>query len=286
MLIKHYEINQPAITVGKEWKSCWYGLARLNECYAEKAWQVFKDTEKKAHSIGCLGERELEVDLFLSIMAEIKNKEMIFVELGAGYADWCLAVNGVIRNKLIDTKVKKAFCYAVEAEPQHIKWIIRHFKQWSICGEVVPCIISDKNEECKFSVDADPSSNYGQSVTYTDSILRTVGNLLRRKSVMVYSLTIDFLVSMYKIPYIDYIDMDVQGSETNVIRGAMNTIKDGRIDYIKIGTHGAKYHKQLKELLSPYYELIVDILPFSIGGINGLKAQVQDGIQLYKRKGV
>lgn len=287
MQIKHRDIITPKVTPpGKDWKQCWYGLYRLKDCYSVEAWGDFKDSEEEAHESGYLGERELEVDIFLSILEEIQKEYVTFIELGAGYADWCLALNGVIRNKLTKTNIKETTCYAVEAEPTHIDWCIKHFKQWKIKGEVIPCIISDKNGRNKFAIDKDPASNYGQSIFKTDSTLSTIGNILRRKTITIYSLKLDSLLKLQDIDTVDIIDMDVQGNEVRVVKGAMQAIQEGRIDYWKIGTHGAKYNRQLNKLLNPYYDLVVDVYPNSVGGVNGLKAKVQDGIQVYKRKGL
>jgi FkbM family methyltransferase len=174
----------------------------------------------------------------------------------------------------------------VEAEPTHIDWCLKHYKQWKIIGDIIPCIISDRNGRCKFAIDEDPSSSYGQSVANTDSPIRTLGNMLRRKAITRTSLKLDTLLSVYKIEKISLVDMDVQGNELRVVRGATKAIEDGRIDYWKIGTHGRKYNNNLSKLLSPYYDLLVDIYPNSIGEVDGLKAKVQDGIQVYKRKGL
>lgn len=288
MEIKHYNIAKPKVekpSVG-DWKQCWYGLYRLRECYSDEAWNSFKESEALAHAQGCLGEREMEVDIFLSILKEIESETVTFIELGAGYGDWCMALNGVIRKKLVDTDIEHATCYAVEAEPKHVQWCMKHFGIWKIEGEVIPCIISDDNKEYKFAVDKDPSGSYGQSVLLTDSVLRTAGNLLRRKAITVYGLKLDTLMRLKGITHINMIDMDVQGNEVRVVKGAIKAIKEGRIDYWKVGTHGDKYNNQLKKLLSPYYELVVDVYPYSIGNVDGLKVKVEDGMQVYKRRGL
>lgn len=286
MKIKHYEIPAEKIETDNKWKSSWYCLSRLREVYSAKAWQVFKDAQEEAHKLGVLGERELEVDLFLSILSEIKNNNITFIELGAGYADWCLAVNGVVRNKLIKTNIQDIECYAIEAEPQHIKWAKEHFKYHKINGKVVPFVITDKNGRCDFAIDNDPASSYGQSQKYTDGLIRTLGNIVRRKTISVPCMMFDSLMKAYQIKHVDLVDMDVQGNEVRVIDSAYESIQRGKIDYWKIGTHNKKYNDKLKKLLTPYYDLMVDVYPNSIGGINGLKAKVEDGIQVYKRKGL
>jgi FkbM family methyltransferase len=282
--IKHYTFDIPTIVPNDNWKPCWYGLARLKDCFSDKAWRQFKNAEDEAHKLGYLGERELEVDLFISILKDIKKDAITFVELGAGYSDWCLALNGVIRNGVVP--IKDAKCYAVEAEPKHVKWSLGHFKQWDIKGSVIPCAISDLNGWCDFAVDVDSSSSYGQGVTYSDGLLRTASNLIRRKSITVPCFTLDYLVDKYNIGNIDFIDMDVQGNEVRAVKGAKKLIEKKMIDYWKIGTHGKKYNNELKKMLEPFYDLIIDIYPYSVGGIDGLQAKVEDGIQVYKRKGL
>lgn len=287
MKIVHREINTPVVKPPSgDWKQCWYGLYRLKECYADEAWRQFKDAEAEAHRLGCLGERELEVDIFLSILKEIKSTSMVFVELGAGYGDWCMALNGVISKKLADTRVESATCYAVEAEPKHIEWLLEHFRRWDIKGDILPCIISDTNGKCRFAIDADSAASYGQSVVYTDSPIRTAGNLLRRKAITMYSLKLDSLLTMRGIEHVDLIDMDVQGNEVRVVRGAVDSVRESRIDWWKIGTHGRKYNKKLEKMLSPYYDLLVNVYPHSMVNVHGLMVKVEDGIQVYKRKGL
>ena len=177
-------------------------------------------------------------------------------------------------------------CFAVEAEPKHIAWIRRHFEHWGIEGKVIPLAISERNGHCRFSIVDDPATNYDQGVTYSDVFVRTVNNILRRKSITTYSIKLDSLVKEHRISKIDLIDMDVQGNEVRVVKGGMESIKEGIIDYWKIGTHRRKHNDRLGEMLSPYYDLIVDVYPNSIGGVDGLLAKVDDGIQVYKRKGL
>jgi hypothetical protein len=135
-------------------------------------------------------------------------------------------------------------------------------------------------------VNKKPEDNYGQSVTYADGVLRTISNVVRNHTVKVPCFTLDSLMSNHNIGHIDLIDMDVQGNEVRVVNGAKSAIEAERIDYWKIGTHGSKYNWQLRAILLRYYDLIVDILPYSVGGVDGLKAKVEDGIQVYKRKGL
>ncbi len=286
MQVKHHAIILGTNSPSGQWYQCWHGLSRLRECELGNVWHKFMKEQDEAHKLGYLGEAELEVDIFLSIIGNIKSPNAMFIELGAGYGEWCLAFNGVIRNRLVDTLVESVRCYAIEAEPQHIAWAEKHFRHWCIKGEIVPFVISDRNGHCKFAIAENPGTTYGQGVTYSDDLIRTAYNILRRKSILVTSITLDSLVKTYHINHIDLIDMDVQGNEVRVANGAMESIKEGLIDYWKIGTHRRKHNDKRGEMLSPHYDLVVDVYPNSVGGVDGLLAKVDDGIQVYQRKGL
>jgi len=80
--------------------------------------------------------------------------------------------------------------------------------------------------------------------------------------------------------HIDIIQCDVQGVEDKVIKGAMESIKQGKIDYWLIGTHHKKLNEKCRKLLEPYYDCVVDVMP-SKEKMMGL---CQDGTQLFRRK--
>ena len=246
----------------------------------------FNKEQNEAHKLGYLGEKEIEVDIFLSILNNIKSSNVTFMELGAGYGEWCMALNGIIRNKLIDTNIKNIQCYAVEADPQHVIWIEKHFKQWNIEGQIIPFVITDKDGNCMFATTDDSATSYDQGITISDNLLRTANNILRRESIPITSIKLDSLITTYNINKIDLIDMDVQGNEVRVVEGALESIKTGVIDYWKIGTHRNKHNKKLEEILCQYYDLLIDMYPKSIGSVNGMTAKIDDGIQVYQRKGL
>jgi len=227
---------------------------------------------------------EFEVDCFLSILGDIKTDSVTFVELGAGYAEWCLALAGVVKNNIIPLNFKNYRCIAVEADPQHKSWAVEHFLGNKIAGTVVEAAISDKNGTCSFAIDNNPADCYGQSITVGNSFLRTIGNTLRRKKITVKCLTLKTLMEMEEIEKIDLIHMDVQGAESRVVRAGMDVIKQGLIKYWLIGTHGKTYNKEIMTMLSPYYNNIVNLLPDAIGMVSGNRIKCQDGIQVWKLK--
>jgi len=107
MKIKHFDIQTPKSSPrwGNDWLQMWHGNHRLAKCWDDKLTNT--------------SERDFEIDCFLSILAEIKKDSVRMFELGAGYGEWCLALDGVLKHKLIQTQIKSYRCLAIEAEPTH-----------------------------------------------------------------------------------------------------------------------------------------------------------------------
>jgi FkbM family methyltransferase len=285
MLIRHYIVNTPQIKppTANSWKQAWHGYYRLAECKSDNANKKFKEAEQLAHSNGCLSEREFEVDCFLSILDEIQKDKVSLLEIGAGFGEWCLALAGVVRNQTIKIQPKQFECYAIEAEPQHKVWANEIFETYEIPGKVIWGAISDKNGECDFSVDDNSADCYGQSITFGNSLFRSIGNLARRQAIKVPCFTLDSLF-IDKLKHVDIAHMDIQGAEARVIKSSIDTLKKHRIDYWIIGTHNKAYNKRITGVMLPYYDMVVNIEPRSIAESHGHKVKVQDGMQVWKRK--
>jgi len=286
MEIKHYDIEQSSNSVKPGWRMCWHGLCRLEECVSPKAVELYRVMDAEAHKELCLSEFEFDRDIILSLITGMKTKDMTMIELGAGYGERSIAAAGVVRNKLIPTKVKSVRCYAVEAEPTHARWARQHFGKLELEGVVYECVVSDKDGICQFALERDPSYYYGQSMVRDGGLIRTLNKLVRKKRINIPEQTLDTLIDNMEPIGTVVVDMDVQGAEVKVLRGAENTIKRGVIDYCIIGTHGKQYHQQLYELLAPYYKLEVDIKPNAITEYKDMKVKVCDGIQVYSKGGV
>jgi hypothetical protein len=106
-------------------------------------------------------------------------------------------------------------------------------------------------------------------------------HLLMGKTVKVPMVTVDSLLEKY-FSHVDIIQCDVQGVEYEVIRGAMESIMQGRIDYWLIGTHHSKLNEKCRKMLETDYDCVIDIMPSKKKRM-GL---CQDGMQLYRRKGL
>ncbi len=285
MNIKHFDI-QPPITQPpnkEEWEPTWHGYWELTECETESRRLEYKAMEEQANADGIMTEIAFERDCLLSILSEIKSPKIRFMELGAGWGRISLALAGVIDHKPIpDIIPTEYFCVAVEAEPNHYLWLREHFKDNKIHGIVKYGAVSNKFGKCRFDINAKPNECYGQAITPFRPWNVPISGVI---TVPTYS--VDWLIHNYSLDHVDIIDVDVQGEEYKTIQGASDSIEGNKIDYFMIGTHDKKYNKKIAKLLKPKYDLIVDILPNTLGNVEGFPPiKCHDGIQLYKRKGL
>lgn len=274
MDIKHYKVNAPKRLEIPNWRQAWHGYYRFKE--VEHEIEITKQ------------ERTNEVDCLLSIVNDISKKgktHINLIELGAGWGETCLALAGVVDFKLTPHNIKTYDYLAVEAEP-HYAWLVReHFRVNKLPMNLLEAAISDKVGWCKFNLRTTPNNEFGQGITFGNfagSRLKTLAlagyHLLKRKTMKIRTTTLDKIIDKH----VDMIQCDVQGVEDRVIKGAMNSIKQGKIDYWLIGTHSEKLNRECKELLIPYYYCVLNTLPSKEKQL-GL---CQDGLQLFKRRGL
>lgn len=255
------EILQVSNPDNRNWTQTWYGLPRLTECKSIVANNRADKDIDKAHNSGVLYEREYEIECFKKIVSYIQSKEAVFMEVGAGYGEWCLAFQGVLKNKLVETKVQEVRCYAVEAEPQHFRWCTDHFLTHNLLGNVIYGAVSDKNGKAKFSIDQHPADCYGQSITRGNGIIRTIGNIIKRDSIVVPTYTIDTIFLNYDINHVDLMHIDIQGAEYRILKGMKRALDLKRIDVFMIGTHNPKWNDKIIDALEADYKVLLNIKP-------------------------
>jgi FkbM family methyltransferase len=281
MDVRHYEIVKPKRLAPEVngWKQAWYGYYRLEEA--------------TSHEIEATSqERPLEVDCLLSIVEDVNKRGQQYInliELGAGWGETCMVLAGIIDFKLIPHNIKSYSYLAVEAEPYYCQLIEKHFITNDLPLKILHVAISDRIGLCRFNQFTSSSTYFGQGMTFGGNVggsrLKTMAlagyHILRGKTVKVPMITVDSLLDNY-YPHVDIIQADVQGVEDKVIKGAMESIKQGKIDYWLIGTHHKKLNEKCRRMLEPWYDCVVDIMPSKEKrmGFN------QDGTQLFRRKGL
>ena len=292
MIVQHFDVSIPKTEPpqDKGWEQAWYGYHMTTKCWPSHRKVELEEQRQAALAEGQVYERDFERDCFLSVLADIDKKNVNLFELGAGWGEWCLALAGVIDYKIIPVVPTSYRCLAVEGEPTHYRWIKEHLESQNINGVAVHGAVSDKKGTCRFSVNAAPDDCYGQAIiSLSDLTVRNaiwyLSNFVFRGTVKIPMYTIDHLRQLYGFEHVDIVDIDVQGAEYKVVLGATESIKNDLIDYFLIGTHNHKFNDALRQLLSPKFDLIIDIYPNSLGIVDGFAPiRCHDGIQLYKRK--
>lgn len=288
MDIRHYEIDQKS-------HLAWYGFLRIG-C-PDKVKQELRKESDIAHLKGFISERELEVDCFLSIMAEIKRDKVYLIECGAGWGEWCMALAGVMQNNLIKTRAKTYEAYGIEGDDYFYKYMQRNFKYNNIIGSPIKAGVSDHNGSAFFNTGFISRNHCGGNLstggTFKGSLVAgkflTIANRFAKTVERVPVFNLDTFIQLFGIPHGDILHIDVQGSETLVLKGAVNNLAN--IDYMIIGTHGARLHRKVKEMLADTHDIVVEALPARVTRVNGLLPSVlisrgQDGFLLFKRKGI
>jgi FkbM family methyltransferase len=221
----------------------------------------------------CINESAFEVNVLLSVLQQLPDPNMVFVEAGAGWGSQSLTITSAVKNQVVDMKVKNTLTFAVEAEPGHYQFLCETFLMNGIKGAPLFGALSDSIGWPSFYAQKPSADNYGQS-------LQSGGNI------NVPCFTVEYLVDTFKIDQIDLIHMDVQGEESKVIRGALPVIK--KINYLLVCPHHGPCINEITELLSPTHTCLLS-LPARSGyhDIPGFPLPVhlpQDGMMLWERR--
>ncbi len=251
------------------WVRQWHGLFMLRESFSPEALRqhanVFESPVRIAYA--------LEAYAMLSILSCYPKERFVFVELGSGRAPWCLTVAGAIRNRLVDTPPSDCAVTALEADPTHFVWSKLHLQHNNINGTVLHSAIGSTQGRCRFKTMPDPAGSMGQHVS-------------EHGEIVVPMTTIDQILASQGIPHVHAMHMDVQGQEVEAIRGARQSLTEGRIDFLVIGTHGRELEKELKTLLRPTHRVIAE-LPIggqaTLPGFSRPFRSTDDGVLIFQR---
>lgn len=208
----------------------------------------------------------------LTFLKHINKEKIIWVEPGAAYGNQVVFVNHLIKYNLCDTKVKDIKFIINEAEPNHYKWLCTNLEKQNIKNVEKYCgAIHIYDGEVSFHVDENKSSSwYGQSV-YGGNVSVPCISLLT----YINNINDD----------IDMLWLDIQGSEYDVLN-SVPIDKLLKINWIHIGTHGHDIHDNIKKILSPYYNILLDVPMFSknYSTYLGTISEVGDGILVFCKK--
>ena len=82
---------------------------------------------------------------------------------------------------------------------------------------------------------------------------------------------VDDFIENYNIDYLHILHADIQGYELNMLKGAKRAIKNNKIAYIFISTHGSEIHKLCEAFLKKYnYKILCEANPIESFSYDGL----------------
>ncbi len=209
-------------------------INRLKEGY------YFQTSPQKFSQYPDFNEEYFEwIDLIEAVLNS--SQRFTIMELGAGYGRW--SVNGA----LAATKLGKDYrIIAVEAEPQHFKWlqenIIDNGLDKNHC-RLVEAAVNTFDGEIKFYA-GNPIDWYGQRIFFANDPPISQADLNRGVHLIpVKCMTLSSLLKDKCV--IDLIDIDVQGLELEVIQSAKKEISS-QVKKIHIGTHSHELEEGLR----------------------------------------
>jgi FkbM family methyltransferase len=201
------------------------------------------------------------VDVLESV--EAATDTFVMIELGAGYGRWSMRAALAARRK----PGCRFHCVAVEAEPDHFRWMVDHFTDNGVDPsehDLIWAAVGARPGFVPFWI-GDAGSWYGQSVPKRAPVplpdVRTrrrlkarsvlgrppAGSPGQREVVWVPCVSLSELLAPY--PRVDLIDIDVQGAEVSVLFSAIELLNE-RVRRIHVGTHSAEIERDLRGLFS------------------------------------
>ena len=164
------------------------------------------------------------------ILKEIKNTNPIFLDIGAGEAESINRFKNILPNCII---------HSFEPVEERIQIITNWLKTFPHNNNITlnHCAMGDKIEEKTF---------YVNGKTKNSSFLKLNEKNKQdhlKKEIKINVNTVDNYVKQNNINHIDYLKIDTQGYEEEVLKGSIETLKLGIVKYIEV-----------EIILSDYYE--------------------------------
>lgn len=186
-----------------------------------------------------LGEETFEWINLLSAILEAKDK-FNMIELGAGYGRWVISAACALRRTRANLPFK---LMAVEGDPTHYGWMIKHFADNGINRQdhrLINAAVSDKDGEVIFTKADDPSLHYGQLIVDRAEYAERFGH---KAAPNTRCFALATLLKEFDI--VDVIDMDIQGAELSVVSACPAELS-AKVRRVHIGTHGVELESGLR----------------------------------------
>jgi FkbM family methyltransferase len=180
------------------------------------------------------------------ILNEIKKPNPLFLDIGAGQAESINRFKKILPNSII---------HSFEPVEERIEIIKNWLKTFPYNNNITlnHCAMGDKLEIKTF---------YVNSKTKTSSFLKLnqkEGSDWTKKEININVNTVDNYVKQNNINYIDYLKIDTQGYEEQVLKGSLETLKSGIVKYIEVEIILSDYY----EKTTNFYDMEKILLPLN-----------------------
>jgi FkbM family methyltransferase len=265
------------------WEGVWDSAYTLNflgvktrkNFHMEEIANLFDYGDVNANSVikTCYPPIDEEYFEWLVLLESIIDCEDKFtmMELGAGYGRW------VVRGAFAAKKYKNVpyHLVALEAEPSHYQMLLEHFKDNDISvdkHDLLEAAVSEEDGEVDFII-GNAQTWYGQSIKKSNDENAT--------SVKVRAISLTSLLKNYTT--IDLIDMDIQGSEFDIIGSCNPDLLNQKVKRIHIGTHGREIEINLRAHFSNLgWRNVFDFPCNAVVDTDLGRIGFQDGVQSWK----
>jgi len=214
----------------------------------------------------------------------------VMVALGAGWGRWLTGGAFAARQSNRDYRL-----VGVEAEPTHFEWMVRHFSENGLDPSrytLVKAAAARREGDCWFMV-GNSTAWYGQSImpeSEIDADLRARVPLWSETTVNNQPVQrvrcVDLKSIANGLPVIDYLHMDIQGAEADVLTAHPDVLTEC-VRMVNVGTHSHEIEQILRELFSTLeWQSVYDIplnttVKARLGDAEPQTIQFGDGVQVW-----
>lgn len=246
----------------------------------------------KANLLRREGVDRFEWDAVLDSVASC-GANYTMVELGAGFGWWGINAATALRR---DYPGKPGRIILVEAEPQHYQ-----FLQMAVADNPLPGIQYDTlqvavgpADGCDLFYTGRSADWYGQRLIldyHREHLASGAEEHFQRDEVTIktsdgYELSEVGVMPLRRIlepsEDVDLIDMDIQGSELDVVGSSLETLRS-KCRRLYIATHSREIHEALLGLLEPDWDIVAAFPPEATVHTAIGPVKLQDGVQYWKR---
>ena len=180
------------------------------------------------------------------ILKQIKTPNPLFLDIGAGQAESINRFKKILPNSII---------HSFEPVEERIQIITNWLKTFPHNNNITlnHCAMGDKIEEKTFYV-----NNKTKASSFLKLNKKNKEDHLKEE-IKINVNTVDNYVKQNNINHIDYLKIDTQGYEEEVLKGSIETLKSGIVKYIEVEIILSDYY----EKTTNFYDMEKILLPLN-----------------------